>query len=129
MKFYVAPMLDYTNKHYRTLLRHVTRKSTLFTEMVVCNTIIHGGGLALEADFEFEQPLILQLGGSDPKQMELASRIAKSRGYANFNINVGCPSAKVSGTKSSSCITIIFCMLTSFNYRCWGFWCSIDEKS
>lgn len=124
MKFYVAPMLDYTNMHYRTLLRYITRNSTLFTEMVVCNTIIYGGGVALEADFKFETPLILQLGGSNPKEMELASGIAKSRGFEQFNINVGCPSARVAG---KYCHFISSHLIICVRGR--GIWCSVNEKS
>lgn len=94
--------MEYTNKHYRTLLRLITRKTTLFTEMVVCNTIIHGKNrwISLDANMTLENPLVLQLGGCDPKQMAEASAIAKEWGYTDFNINVGCPSPKVSGSGS-----------------------------
>ena len=114
MKFYVAPMMDYTNRHFRTLLRLITRKGTLFTEMVVCNTLIHGKNtaLALDADLDFEGPVVLQLGGCDPGQMEKASAIAKQWGFDNININVGCPSAKVSGKElclGSPCPVVALC--------------------
>lgn len=52
---------------------------------------------SLEADFSVENPLVLQLGGSDPIAMNKATKIAVEFGYQDVNINVGCPSDKVSG--------------------------------
>lgn len=37
----IAPMLDVTNPHWRFLFRLVSRHSTLYTEMIHANTIIH----------------------------------------------------------------------------------------
>lgn len=51
----------------------------------------------LSADFSVENPVVLQLGGSDVSQMHTASKIAKRYGYSEINLNVGCPSEKVAG--------------------------------
>ena len=80
-------------------MRLITQRAVLYTEMVVCNTLLHRKNRmrSLEADFSVEHPLVMQLGGSDPAAMHDATRIAMDFGYQEFNINVGCPSDKVSG--------------------------------
>lgn len=95
----IAPMMDYTNTHQRNLMRLITRRSVLYTEMVVCNTLLYRENRirSLIADFSTEDPLVLQLGGSDPIAMHKATKIAVDYGYKEVNINVGCPSEKVSG--------------------------------
>jgi tRNA-dihydrouridine synthase A len=99
--FSVAPMMDYTNSHQRKLQRWISSKSVLYTEMVTTNAIIHSDSAKqerfLEADFSIEEPVVLQLGGSDPKQMQTAAKIAVTYGYKEINLNVGCPSEKVAG--------------------------------
>ena len=67
--------------------------------MVVCNTLLYRENKkrSLEADFSIEEPLVMQLGGSDPSAMQSATKVAMDFGYKEFNINVGCPSDKVSG--------------------------------
>jgi tRNA-dihydrouridine synthase A len=95
----IAPMMYYTNKHQRTLMRFITQRAVLYTEMVVCNTLLHRANKerSLEADFSVEGPLVMQLGGSDPSSMHAATKVAMDYGYEDININVGCPSDKVSG--------------------------------
>lgn len=95
--FSVAPMMDYTDRYQRTLMRMITKKATLYTEMLTANAIVKSANREklLDADLLFENPLVLQLGGSDPYLMGEAAKIAYSYGYREFNINCGCPSAKV----------------------------------
>ena len=98
-RFSVAPMMDYTDCHQRKLQRMISSESVLYTEMVVANALVRTDKQwrFLEADFSIEEPLVLQLGGSDPKQMYDAAKIAHGYGYRQMNINVGCPSEKVAG--------------------------------
>ena len=97
----VAPMMDWTDAYYRTLARLLTRHTTLYTEMIVDNTIIHQRGKELDRFLHFpalQHPLVLQLGGSDPRSVALAARIAcDGYGYDEINLNCGCPSDKVAG--------------------------------
>ncbi|VAH31204.1 unnamed protein product [Triticum turgidum subsp. durum] len=39
--FSVAPMMDWTDNHYRTLARLISRHAWLYTEMLVAETIVH----------------------------------------------------------------------------------------
>src|SRR5690606_7874026 len=46
----------------------------------------------------------LQLGGSDPGDLAEAIRIAEPFGYAEYNLNVGCPSDRVQSGKFGACL-------------------------
>ncbi|MBL8572570.1 MAG: tRNA dihydrouridine(20/20a) synthase DusA [Hyphomicrobiaceae bacterium] len=100
----VAPMLDWTDRHCRTFHRRLSRTALLYTEMVTVGAIKHGDRdrhLAFSAD---EQPVALQIGGSDPADMALAARIGADYGYAEININVGCPSDRVQSGRFGACL-------------------------
>jgi tRNA-dihydrouridine synthase A len=99
-KFSVAPMMEYTDRHQRTLQRMITKEAVLYTEMVGCSTLTHtkrDPWIYMEAGFPLEEPLVLQLGGSDPLDMKAATKLAFDVGYRDINLNVGCPSEKVAG--------------------------------
>ncbi|OII71902.1 tRNA dihydouriding synthase [Cryptosporidium ubiquitum] len=105
----VAPMLDVTNTHFRMLCRIISKRTELWTEMVVDDTIIHCyNDETRRATLEYvhfqknesENPLVLQLGGNHPEKIEKAIEIAFRYGFRNFNLNVGCPSCKVASKGS-----------------------------
>eukprot|EP00250_Pteridium_aquilinum_P014040 c21740_g1_i1 orf=72-1394(+) len=97
--FSVAPMMDYTDNHFRTFARLLTRHTWLYTEMVVADTIVHQEkNLDRFLDFpEMQHPIVLQLGGSDVSTLAKATRLANAYGYDEINLNCGCPSDKVAG--------------------------------
>lgn len=97
--FSVAPMMEYTDAHQRKLIRLLTARAVLYTEMVTANALVRTDNQErfLEADFRKEDPVVLQLGGGDPQMMQDATKIAFDYGYRDFNINCGCPSEKVAG--------------------------------
>lgn len=103
-RFSVAPMIDWTDRHCRTLHRLLTRNALLFTEMIVTGAIVHGDA---ERHLRFgahEGLVALQLGGSDPADLAQAIRIAEPFGYAEYNLNVGCPSDRVQSGKFGACL-------------------------
>ena len=91
----VAPMMDWTDRHCRFFHRLMSRHTLLYTEMVTAPAIIHGDRDRLLGFQQAEQPVALQLGGSDPAQLAEAARIAADYGYAEVNLNCGCPSDRV----------------------------------
>ncbi|KXZ44463.1 hypothetical protein GPECTOR_67g303 [Gonium pectorale] len=94
----VAPMMDWTDVHFRQLARLLSRRTWLWTEMVVDKTIIHTQNLDKHLWFPPEQrPLVLQLGGSDPATLAAAAAKAAEYGYDEINLNCGCPSDRVAG--------------------------------
>ncbi|WP_404409964.1 tRNA dihydrouridine(20/20a) synthase DusA [Pseudidiomarina marina] len=99
----IAPMLDWTDRHCRYFHRLLTQKSVLYTEMVTTGAIIHGKMDFLQFNPE-EQPVVLQLGGSDPAAMAECTARAAERGYQEVNINVGCPSDRVQNGSFGACL-------------------------
>lgn len=91
----VAPMMDWTDRHCRFFHRLMSQHALLYTEMVTALAVIHGDRARL-LDFDaFEHPLAIQLGGSDPAQLAQAAKVAVDWGYAEVNLNCGCPSDRV----------------------------------
>jgi len=92
----LAPMLEYTDRHFRYLLRLITQKTWLYTEMVTTGAILFGQHSDRYLQFSaVEHPLALQLGGSDPKALADCAKIAAQYQYDEVNLNVGCPSDRV----------------------------------
>lgn len=91
----VAPMMDWTDRHCRYLHRLMSGQVLLYTEMVTAPAIIHGDRARLLDYGQTEHPVALQLGGSDPKQLAQATKIACDWGYDEVNLNCGCPSDRV----------------------------------
>lgn len=100
----IAPMMDWTTRDYRYFARLFNPHVIMYSEMVTTGAILHGD-MARHLDFDAqEQPIILQLGGSDPKQLAECSKIAEQWGYAGVNLNVGCPSDRVQNNKIGACL-------------------------
>jgi tRNA-dihydrouridine synthase A len=103
-RFSVAPMMDCTDRHFRVLMRQITRRSLLYTEMVVAQALHHGRRERL-LDFDpSEKPLALQVGGDDPALLAEAAGLAAAWGYDEINLNVGCPSEKVQKGRFGACL-------------------------
>ncbi|CAN6247969.1 unnamed protein product [Urochloa humidicola] len=97
--FSVAPMMDWTDNHYRALARLISRHAWLYTEMVVAETIVHQkDNLDRFLAFPEEQhPIVLQIGGSNLENLAKATKLANAYSYDEINLNCGCPSSKVAG--------------------------------
>jgi tRNA-dihydrouridine synthase A len=100
----IAPMLDWTDRHFRYLLRLITRHTLLYTEMVTTGALIHGDQRRFLRFNPGEHPLALQLGGSDPVEMARCARIGAEWGYDEINMNVGCPSDRVQSGRFGACL-------------------------
>ncbi len=100
----VAPMMDWTDRHCRFFHRLITRHTRLYTEMVTTGALLHGD-LPRHLDFSAaEQPLALQVGGSEPADLAQAARLARQWGYREINLNCGCPSARVQRGAFGACL-------------------------
>ena len=100
----VAPMMDRTDRHFRYLMRQITRKTLLYTEMVTIPAIINGDRAKLLDFSPEEHPLALQIGGDDPEKAAECARIAADWGYDEINLNVGCPSDRVKSGNFGACL-------------------------
>nr|WP_161421953.1 tRNA dihydrouridine(20/20a) synthase DusA [Acinetobacter haemolyticus] len=100
----VAPMMDWTTKDYRFFARLFNPNVVLYTEMVTTGAIIYGGANR-HLDFNKEEhPIVLQLGGSNPKELATCTKMAEDWGYDEVNLNVGCPSDRVQNNKIGACL-------------------------
>ena len=104
-RFSVAPMLDCTDRHFRVLMRQISRRALLYSEMVVAQALHHSKRRNKLLDFDpVEHPIALQVGGDDPALLAEAARLAQDWGYDEINLNVGCPSQKVQAGNFGACL-------------------------
>jgi len=102
----VAPMMDWTDRHCRYFLRQVSPRVRLYTEMVTSAALLHGDPDRLLAYHPDEHPLAVQLGGSEPEALARCAQLAEARGYAEVNLNVGCPSDRVQSGRFGACLML-----------------------
>lgn len=97
-------MMDWTDRHCRFFHRLLTRRALLYTEMITTGAVIHGDRARLLEFDPAEQPVALQLGGSDPVALAQSAAIAQDFGYREINLNVGCPSDRVQEGRFGACL-------------------------
>jgi tRNA-dihydrouridine synthase A len=100
----VAPMMDYTDRHFRYFIRLMSRHTRLYTEMLTTGALLHGDPRRFLEFHTAEHPLALQLGGSEPAQLAACARIAADYGYDEVNLNAGCPSDRVQQGRFGACL-------------------------
>ncbi len=103
-KFCVAPMMGYTTPYARKLYRSLSKRAYLFTEMIACNTMLFSKNKDLIIENEFQNPVAIQVGGSDLKDLKKCTKIAKQYNYDEINLNVGCPSKAVQKGSFGACL-------------------------
>ena len=104
-RFSVAPMLDCTDRHFRVLMRQISTRALLYSEMVVAQALHHTNRRERLLDFDpIEHPIALQVGGDDPVLLAEAAQMAADRGYDEINLNVGCPSPRVQAGNFGACL-------------------------
>jgi len=97
-------MMDWTDRHCRVFHRLISRHARLYTEMVTTGALMHGD-VPRHLDFDaFEHPVALQLGGSEPDDLAHCARLAEQWGYAEVNLNCGCPSERVQRGAFGACL-------------------------
>jgi tRNA-dihydrouridine synthase A len=104
IRFSVAPMMDWTDRHCRFFHRILSRRTRLYTEMVTTGAVIHGHRERLLGFSPEEHPVAVQLGGSDPRALAASARICADLGYDEINLNVGCPSDRVQDGRFGACL-------------------------
>tara|TARA_R110002073_G_scaffold150644_1_gene304803 strand:- start:8710 stop:9729 length:1020 start_codon:yes stop_codon:yes gene_type:complete len=103
-RFCIAPMMDWTDRHYRYFARLISKQAILYTEMVTTGALIYGDK---ERHLQYsldEHPVALQLGGSNPEELATCSKLAEAYGYKEVNLNVGCPSDRVQNNMIGACL-------------------------
>ena len=103
-KFCVAPMMGYTTPYARKLYRILSKNSFLFSEMIATKSLIYSKTRENIIDNDFNNPVALQVGGSEIEDLTKASKIAIDFNYDEINLNVGCPSKAVQKGSFGACL-------------------------
>ncbi|MEM7190971.1 MAG: tRNA dihydrouridine(20/20a) synthase DusA [Pseudomonadota bacterium] len=100
----VAPMMEWTDRHCRMFHRKLSGQALLYTEMLTANALLHGDPERWLKHSAAENPLALQLGGSEPEKLGQAVAIARDFGFCEINLNCGCPSDRVQNGAFGACL-------------------------
>ncbi|MEC8882042.1 MAG: tRNA dihydrouridine(20/20a) synthase DusA [Pseudomonadota bacterium] len=103
-QIHIAPMMGYTHKHFRFLMRRLCPNALLYTEMVTTGALLYGDASAHLSYDCSERPVVLQLGGNDPVSLAKCAKMAQDYGYSQVNFNVGCPSSRVQEGGIGACL-------------------------
>ena len=97
-------MMDCTDRHDRFFLRLISKNVMLYSEMVATKSAIHGDREKILRFRNEEQPVALQVGGSDKKELAQVAKLAEEYSYKEINLNLGCPSKKVQKNSFGACL-------------------------
>ena len=100
----VAPMMEWTDRHCRSFHRILSKKAHLYTEMINSGAVLYGDAHRHLEFHPAESYVVLQLGGSDPKDLALAAKKAQDFGYDQIDLNCGCPSERVQRGSFGACL-------------------------
>lgn len=102
--FSIAPMMDWTDRHFRYFARLMTKHALLYTEMITTGALLYGDAKRYLAYNQSEHPIAIQLGGSVPSELAKCAKLAEQAGYDEVNLNVGCPSDRVQNNMIGACL-------------------------
>ncbi len=97
-------MMGWTDRHDRYFLRLISPNALLYTVMITTGALVYGKKYEVLEFSPEEQPLALQLGGSDPQELATSAQIASRYGYSEINLNCGCPSERVQKGQFGACL-------------------------
>ena len=103
-KIHIAPMMGYTHRHFRYLMRKICPGALLYSEMVTTGALLHGDVSRSLLFDKSELPVVLQLGGNDPNALAKCAKMGERFGYSQINLNVGCPSSRVKDGGIGACL-------------------------
>lgn len=97
-------MMDWTDRFDRYFLRLFSKNTWLYTEMITTGALIHGDSHRHLQYHDAEHPIAVQLGGSEPADLAKCAKMCEEYGYDEINLNVGCPSERVSSGSFGACL-------------------------
>ena len=86
--FSVAPMMGVTTPSARFMYRLISKKVILFTEMIASQAIYRGDYDKFLKKDSIEEPVILQVGGSDNELLKFSTNLANKYNYQGINLNI-----------------------------------------
>ncbi len=106
--FVLAPMANVTDVSFRRVISKYGKPDVMWTEFVSADGLIRAteeGKRKLLKDLEYdesERPIVAQLFGSNPENMEKAARLVSDLGFDGIDLNMGCPDKSIEKQKSGS---------------------------
>ncbi len=101
----IAPMMGWTDRHFRFFARLITPNSLLYSVMITTGALLHGDrDFFLKFNNPEEKPVALQLGGNNPAELAKCAKFAEDAGYDEVNLNCGCPSDRVQRGSFGACL-------------------------
>ena len=97
-------MMGVTTSSARYMYRLISKEAILFTEMIASQALHRGDFKKMLRKETIESPVVLQVGGSDINLLKYSTELANKHNYQGINLNVGCPSKKVSQGKMGACL-------------------------
>lgn len=97
-------MMDWSDRHCRYFFRQLAPRARLYTEMVTTGALLHGDAARHLRFDPAESPVALQVGGSEPVALARCARLGEDWGYAEINLNCGCPSERVQQGAFGACL-------------------------
>ena len=93
----------------------ISKNAFLFTEMIPAKTLINSEKKDFIIENNNQNPIALQVGGSNYKDLIECSKIAQKYNYDEINLNVGCPSKAVQKGSFGACLmkekyTVLDCL-------------------
>ncbi len=103
-RVFLAPMTGITDFPFRTLARDMGA-GLVISEMVGSQELVQESAeMQRKAQGRGLTPFVVQLVGRDPYWMGEAAKVAAGQGAQLIDINMGCPSRKVTGGQSGSAL-------------------------
>lgn len=97
-------MMDWSDRHCRYFFRQLAPRARLYTEMVTTGALLRGDAARHLRFDPAESPVALQVGGSEPVALARCARLGEDWGYAEINLNCGCPSERVQQGAFGACL-------------------------
>ncbi len=97
--FVLAPMADVTDCAFRQIINKYGKPDVFWTEFVSADGLAHPEAREkLLIDFKFtpgEHPIVAQIFGSRPENIEKAAALCAELGFDGVDINMGCPDKSI----------------------------------
>ncbi len=97
--FVLAPMADVTDYAQRQMLAKYGKPDVIYTEFVSADGLANEKGReVLVKDLRYEKnehPIVAQIFGAKPENIEIAARLMAQLGFDGVDINMGCPDKNV----------------------------------
>lgn len=96
--FVLAPMADVTDAAFRRMFAKYGKPDVMWTEFVSADGLNSPGREALLHDLlygEDEHPIVAQIFGSRPENIERAASLIADLGFDGIDINMGCPDRSI----------------------------------